>query len=155
MIDENDDDIFAEIDIDQHLDLIEEQINNQAVKRKKSEDEDEDIVNVQQISVQCSSLPYNYIKQILERSRDHLLGKTIRIYARFKSVVKSITVIKKAWSMSFLITDFTGDLIVQIDGKVIEQLIGYGPEEVNNLKKRTTESSAVKELLIKVTFPQF
>lgn len=146
-----DDDIFAEIDIDKHLDSIEEKLVIPPVKRKASLDDNKSpqktkIVQRTRSRVECSSKPYNYIKQILERSHP-ISGQTIRVYARFKSVFRPITINRRLWSMSFSIMDFTGEIVVEIASNVIEDLIGYSPEEIIDLKKRMAESNAILELI--------
>ncbi|KAF2905375.1 hypothetical protein ILUMI_00793 [Ignelater luminosus] len=127
--------IFEDMDIDAHLDIIDEQVQqtNQSTNKK-------------QIG----------IGELL--SNNITCGKfTIR--AKFKSVTQKLTVTDDVWSLRLLITDDKNDMEVSVHSDVMSDVMGYYPAAVMALKKdilnkdenaTTTVMKMLEELKVKI-----
>lgn len=102
--------LFEDMDIDVHLDIIDEQVKLTNHSNKK------------QIGI--GELLSNNITR----------GK-FTIKAKFKSLIQKLSVTDDAWSLKLLITDDKNDMEVSVHSDVISDLTGYYPAAVMALKK--------------------
>ncbi|KAF5304260.1 hypothetical protein FQA39_LY09787 [Lamprigera yunnana] len=98
------------MDIDPHLDVVNKQ--------------DCVIKNANQ-AVRISSLLQN---------KNNITSGRFTIEAKFKQVIRKLTVTDDSWLLKILVGDDTGDLEVKVSSNVISNLIGYVPSAVMTLR---------------------
>ncbi|KAF5298232.1 hypothetical protein FQR65_LT09743 [Abscondita terminalis] len=125
---ECDDDLFFEgMDVDAHLDMLDQQQRTVSVI--------DEVVS---------------IKSLLN-NKDLRTHDRIIINAKFKKVVRKLSVNDDSWILKLLVNDNTGDLEVWVDSKVVTNLTGYAPLAVMSLRKDIiNKNETATEALMKI-----
>ncbi|RZC34245.1 recQ-mediated genome instability protein 1-like, partial [Asbolus verrucosus] len=125
LMDDDNDDVFNDIDIDAHLDEFD----------KKSEE-----------TPLCSNVVT--IVKLLEKMGNINRG-TFKIKAKFKSVVEKLTIGSDEYKLVIQIEDDTGDLTVKMHSDIIADFTGYSPAAILSLKSSILDDdkSAVEKVM--------
>ncbi|XP_063537349.1 recQ-mediated genome instability protein 1-like [Cydia strobilella] len=95
--------------------------------------------------VQISSEPFTYLKLINEMREIEKAGRVFRVKAQIMKLLSKLSVGKEGWSLRCTIVDGTGSLEVDFTNNVLSKLVGYTPQEMNQLKKQMATNPQLKE----------
>ncbi|XP_061718990.1 recQ-mediated genome instability protein 1-like [Cydia pomonella] len=95
--------------------------------------------------VLISSEPFTYLKQINEMREIEKAGRVFRVKAQIMKLLSKLSVGKEGWSLRCTIVDGTGSLDVDFTNNVLSKLVGYTPQEMNQLKKQMATNPQLKE----------
>lgn len=112
------------------------------------------IGNVKEIPkgpIGISSDPYVFIKQIKDLSESENVGKVFRVKAQIMKLLSKLSVGKDGWSLKCTIVDGTGCLDVEFTSEVLSKLVGYTPQEMNQLKRDMASKPELKDKALSVS----
>ncbi|XP_063625690.1 recQ-mediated genome instability protein 1-like [Cydia splendana] len=95
--------------------------------------------------VQISSEPFTYLKLINEMREIEKAGRVFRVKAQIMKLLSKLSVGKEGWSLRCTIVDGTGSLDVDFTNNVLSKLVGYTPQEMNQLKKQMATNPQLKQ----------
>lgn len=98
-----------------------------------------------------SSEPFVYIKQINEMRDIDKAGQIFKVKAQILSLLSKLSVGKETWSLKCSLVDGTGSLDVEFTSDVLSKLVGYTPQEMNQLKKQMANKPELKEKAVSVS----
>ncbi|KAJ0174843.1 hypothetical protein K1T71_009951 [Dendrolimus kikuchii] len=106
--------------------------NSNKVDTKKAE-----IIAVKRLKfpIHVTSEPYTFIKQILDLSETERAGRVFIVKAQIMKLLSKLFVGKDGWCLKCTIIDGTGALDVDFTSEVLSNLVGFTPQEMNQLKK--------------------
>ncbi|XP_047992874.1 recQ-mediated genome instability protein 1-like [Leguminivora glycinivorella] len=95
--------------------------------------------------ISVSSEPFTYLKQINEMREIEKAGRVFRVKAQIMKLLSKLSVGKEGWSLKCTIVDGTGSLDVDFTNNVLSKLVGYTPQEMNQLKKQMATDPQLKQ----------
>lgn len=69
-----------------------------------------------------------------------------------KSSYSQLSVGKDAWSLKCTIVDGTGSIDADFTSDILSKLVGFTPQEMNQLKKQMVNNPALKAKAVEVSF---
>lgn len=115
--------VFDEIDIDAHLDALDEQmLEDDRCKRAKL---DSPVItsNVKTVS-------------LIKKIQDNVTSGKFKVRAQFDGVAQKLTIIDGVWSLKIRVKDETDNLEVMVDNGIIEKMIGIKSRKVGEWKDK-------------------
>ncbi|KAL0870924.1 hypothetical protein ABMA27_004753 [Loxostege sticticalis] len=95
--------------------------------------------------VKTSSEPFVYIKQINDMKDSDKVGRVFKVKAQIMKLLSKLSVGKDGWSLRCTLIDGTGNIDVDFTSDVLSKLVGFTPQEMNDLKKKMASIPALKE----------
>ncbi|XP_028167377.1 recQ-mediated genome instability protein 1-like [Ostrinia furnacalis] len=95
--------------------------------------------------VKASSEPFVYIKQINDMKHSDKVGRVFKVKAQIMKLLSKLSVGKDGWSLKCTLIDGTGNIDVDFTSDVLSKLVGFTPQEMNDLKKKMASNPALKE----------
>lgn len=96
--------------------------------------------------------PYVYIKQILDLPESERVGRVFKVKAQIMKLLSKLVVGKDNWNLKCTIIDGTGTLDVEFTSEVLSELVGFTPQEMNQLKKEMVSKPEVREKAVKALY---
>lgn len=101
--------------------------------------------------VPVSSEPFVYIKQINDMRDSEKAGRVFRVKGQIMKLLSKLSVGKDGWSLRCTIVDGTGSIDVDFTNNVLSKLVGFTPQEMNQLKKQMATKPELKEKAVMVS----
>lgn len=101
--------------------------------------------------VKTSSEPFVYIKQINDMKDSDKVGSVFKVKAQIMKLLSKLSVGKDGWSLRCTLIDGTGNIDVDFTSDVLSKLVGFTPQEMNDLKKKMASIPALKEKAVSVS----
>ncbi|CAG4951260.1 unnamed protein product [Colias eurytheme] len=95
--------------------------------------------------VKVSSEPFVYIKQINDLSDGEKVGRVFLIKGQIIKLLSKLSVGKDGWSLKCTLVDGTGSIDADFTSDVLSKLVGFTPQEMNDIKKQIAKSPELKE----------
>ncbi|XP_049876094.1 recQ-mediated genome instability protein 1-like [Pectinophora gossypiella] len=95
--------------------------------------------------INISAEPFVYIKQINELSNEDKTGRVFKVKGQIIKLLSKLSVGKDGWSLRCTLVDGTGTIDVEFTSNVLSKLVGYTPQEMNQLKKQMMTKPELKE----------
>ncbi|XP_073967026.1 recQ-mediated genome instability protein 1-like [Choristoneura fumiferana] len=95
--------------------------------------------------VPVSSEPFVYIKQINDMRESEKAGRVFRVKGQIMKLLSKLSVGKDGWSLRCTIVDGTGSIDVDFTNNVLSKLVGFTPQEMNQLKKQMATKPELKQ----------
>lgn len=126
--------VFDEIDIDAHLDALDEQILEDDRRKRAKLDAPVITNNIKTVS-------------LIKKIQDNVTSGKFQVRAQFDGVARKLTIVDGVWSLKIRVKDETDTLEVMVDNDIIEKMIGIESQKVGEWKDkivaedRTTEAN--------------
>lgn len=104
--------------------------------------------------IAASSEPFVYIKQITDLSDSAKARRVFRVKGQIMKLLSKLSVGKDGWTLKCTIVDGTGSIDVDFTSAVLSKLVGFTPQEMNQLKKQMVTKPELKEKAISVSHTQ-
>lgn len=98
-----------------------------------------------------STEPYVYIKEINDLPPSKKLGRVFKVKGQIIKLLSKLSVGKEGWSLRCTIVDGTGSIDVDFTSEVLSKLVGFTPQEMNQLKKQMGSKPELKEKAVCVS----
>lgn len=102
--------------------------------------------------ISLSAEPYVYIKQINELPESKRVGRVFKVKGQIMKLLSKLSVGKEGWSLKCTIVDGTGSIDVEFTSEVLSKLVGFTPQEMNQLKKQMATKPELKEKAVCVSY---
>lgn len=96
--------------------------------------------------------PFIYIKQINDLAEESKRGKVFRVKGQIMRLLSKLSVGKDGWSLRCTIVDGSGSIDVDFTSEVLSQVVGYTPQEMNQMKKQMSSQPDLKEKAVTVSY---
>ncbi|XP_026321501.1 recQ-mediated genome instability protein 1-like [Hyposmocoma kahamanoa] len=94
--------------------------------------------------VVVSAEPFVFIKQINELSVSERAGRVFKVKGQIMKLLSKLSVGKDGWSLKCTIVDGTGSIDADFTSNVLSKLVGFTPQEMNQLKKQMVNNPVLK-----------
>lgn len=102
--------------------------------------------------IPLSAEPYVFIKQINDLPDSKRAGRVFKVKGQIMKLLSKLSVGKDGWSLRCTIVDGTGSIDVDFTSEVLSKLVGFTPQEMNQLKKHMTTKPELKKKVVCVSF---
>lgn len=102
--------------------------------------------------ISVSAEPYVYIKQINDLPESKRAGRVFNVKGQIMKLLSKLSVGKDGWSLKCTIVDGTGSIDVDFTSEVLSKLVGFTPQEMNQLKKQMAIKPELKDKAVCVSY---